>query len=586
MLLLSLASPLLLAWPAAPQATEPPFHLELPAGYGAFESSPEYPGWWLSRHQELPAAFTVRHELIAAAGADAGRLAEQRRRDYWTPGLSKVTARIEPWTGSLAGAPAAGSVIRTQAQDQDRIIVERFQVHLDHLIALTWEGGPDGYAQAQAVLDGFRPPPDWRPAPLELDSGRGGGPAPLASPGHFQIVFDAATEKQDQQVWVTVLFQAAPWLAERGKLRWRIPGEAELVELELDQGVCRIEYPLVHGSDPHRAHELGLAMDRSSLATAQVSLWLAAPALDELLEHPERQVTPPSWQLEARVPAHVTALSAAPADSVSLDQEAGARVIQFPGVASGAGWPFVIMASLAREEVAGLTLMQRVGAKSRDADAPLRFLARVQRALEARLPAAAEGTWAVTSFPATGDRVLPGLLLLDEERGWLRQAIDQDWGQAGSTRRRGLAELVVSRAFGLRLRGSGSAAPFLETSLTAYLAQALLAELGFGDEAEAVAESWRQHDAAAGPLPAPLSLLPRTDLLGPQRLLGRGPLVWQAIERRAGRKRLDAVLSGYLKRGGFWTTEELRAGLEGATGDSWEEFFRLHVYGRKAPPLD
>ncbi|RMH02343.1 MAG: hypothetical protein D6702_09145, partial [Planctomycetota bacterium] len=213
------------------------------------------------------------------------------------------------------------------------------------------------------------------------------------------------------------------------------------------------------------------------------------------------------------------------------------------------------------------------------------FLARAAAELGRSLPAAAAGpVWSVTSFAGTGDRVLPGLLVLDEERGWLQQPVDSAWGPAGGTRRRGLAELAAGRAFGLRLRGRGSAAPFLEASLTAYLARRILADLGHADEAEALLAAWRAHDQAAGELPAPLSLLPREDLFGAQRLLGRGPLVWLAIERRAGRDRLDAVLNGFLKAGGFWTTEELRRALEERTGESWEAFFRDHVYGRRPPP--
>jgi len=585
MLLTLLASPLLLAWQASPQSAEPPFRFDLPAGYAAFTSPPEYPGWWIANHQGGAAAFTVRHQLIEAAGAQADRLAEQRRRDYWTPSLAQLAATIDPWSGSLGGAPAAGNVVRFSVQEQERVVVERFQIHLDHLIALTWEGAPEGFERAKQSLDAFVPPPAWRPAPLELDVGRGGGLEPLRSPGHFQITFDAATKEPGRQVWVTVLFQAAPWLAERGSLRWRVPGEPELVELELDQGACKLEYPLVHEADPHKAHELGMAMDRASLATAQVSRWLAAPVLDELAEQPGRAVTPPSWQLDAWVPAHTSALSAEMAESTRLDKEAMAKLFRFPLVESGRGWPFVVMAPLSRTEIAGLSLFKRTGAKSRDADAPVRMLARLQAALQHRFPEAS-GDWVVTSFPETGDRVLPGLLLLDEERGWLRQAVDQSWGAEGATRRSGLAELVVSRAFGLQLRGSGSAAPFLEASLAAYLGQVLLADLGYEDEAAALLAGWQRHDREAGQLPAPLSLLPRADLLGPQRLLGRGPLVWRAIAERAGDQAFHTALRRFLKRGGFWTTEGLRQALEQATGDSWEEFFRLHVYGRKAPPQD
>jgi hypothetical protein len=585
MLLLPAASSLLLAWCAvAQEAAAPPFHLELPAGYRAFEDQPEYPGWWIARHEGGRAAFTVRHQLLETAGADAARFAEQRRREYWTPSLREVSATVSPWEGPLGGAPAYGSVVRARLGGEDRVILERFQVHLDHLIALTWEGAAGDQPAAEEALAGFLPPPTWRPAPLELDSGRGGGPAPLPSPGHFQIVFDAATEEMARQVWVTVTFQAAPWLAGRGSLRWRVPGEPEPVELELDQGACRLEYPLVHEADPHRAHDVGLVIDRFSIATSQVSSWLAAPLLAELEREPGRGVEPPSWQIEARVPAHVSALSARPAEAEEVDRESGARVVRFPVVEAGQGWPFVLMGQFSAEEIAGLEFHHRSGSKPRDTDGPVRFLARARAALAERLPASAGAAWEVTSFPGTGDRVFPGMLVLDEERGWLRQAVDQQWELPGGTRRRGLAELVVSRAFGLQLRGDGSAAPFLEASLTAFYAQRLLADLGFEEEAAALAARWRSHDEAAGALPAPLSRMPRADLFGAQRLLGRGPLVWAAIEARATREGLDAVLDGFLRRGGSWTTEELRSALEERTGDSWEPFFRRHVYGREAVP--
>lgn len=591
MLLLPCAGLLLLARPAA-QSAEPPFRFDLPAGYGAFVEQTEQPGWWIASAVEPPAAFTVRHQFVEAAGADPVRFAEWRRRDYWEPALAGASPRLEAWQGTLGGGPAAGSIVRFRLREREHVVIERFQIHYDHLIALTWEGPPEAAADANARLDRFVPPASWRPPPLASDLGRGGGPAPLPPLGHFEVTLDAAREA-GAALEVTLLFQAAPWLAERGRLRWRVPGAAEPVELELDRGACKLVYTLRHDGDPGLAAAFGLAIDGLDLAACQASGWLAAPLLPELDAEPQRPVTPPSWRLEARVPAHLRALAAAAPAEERLDAASGARVFQFPRVAPGAGWPFVVVGQFAPVEIAGLRFWRRSGAKARDADAPLRFLARAAAALAARLPAAAALRWEVASFPGAGDRVLPGLLLLEERRGWLSQPLDQadPAAAAGSssalvTRRRGLAELAVARAFGLELRGAGSGAPFLEASLTAWLAGELLADLGFVAEAEAIAAAWEAHDDAAGPLPAPLSLLPRADLAGAQRLLDRGPRVWQALAGRGGRQQLDAVLDEALKRGGFWTTEDLRVALEHATGADWAGFFERHVYGREALPAD
>ena len=84
----------------------------------------------------------------------------------------------------------------------------------------------------------------------------------------------------------------------------------------------------------------------------------------------------------------------------------------------------------------------------------------------------------------------------------------------------------------------------------------------------------------------PLSMMPPDDSYGARRLQSRGARVWQAIEKRAGRETLDALLDGVVAAGVPWSSEDLRTLLEARTEDDWEPFFRDHVYGRLTPVDD
>jgi aminopeptidase N len=57
-----------------------------------------------------------------------------------------------------------------------------------------------------------------------------------------------------------------------------------------------------------------------------------------------------------------------------------------------------------------------------------------------------------------------------------------------------------------------------------------------------------------------------------------------AIEHKAGRDKLDAVLNAAIRKRSWWTTEDLREALEDRTGQDWSTFFRDYVYGRAFPP--
>jgi hypothetical protein len=77
--------------------------------------------------------------------------------------------------------------------------------------------------------------------------------------------------------------------------------------------------------------------------------------------------------------------------------------------------------------------------------------------------------------------------------------------------------------------------------------------------------------------------MPPEDSFGARRLQSRGALVWQAIETRAGREVLDALLDTALAAGKPWSTTALQAALEARTDGEWSDFFRDHVYGRLTP---
>lgn len=585
-LLAALFSSLAQAAQGPPGAAEPPaFRLEVPPGYGPFGRG-EGPGEaWRSSSESGAAQFLVETVALEAPGAVPEAVAADARRRRWDPLLRGSQPRFRSWAGSWAGRHAAGTEIEFRSGGAERAIVERFLVLDDRLVVGTWEGPAQEVSAARAALDTFQLPAAWIPPSFATDPGRGLGPGATVLPPPGTLVVAVTLNPQAAGFQVGLLFEpnpALPW--PDGPPVFLFPASAKGIhgpEAE-EGGGWRLRYE-VNWTREEEATAAGVYPAPQALAALDPG-WLAIPLPPGGEETPEASRTPPAWRLEVAVPAHLAALSWSPPAEETISEELGLRRVVFRAMGPGQAWPFFLVGLFEPVEVSGLTLWQRRSARSLDPEGPLRFLDLLGRALQDWLPGAA-APWAVATFPLPGDRHLPGLVALAEGQEWLRSPLDAPWWRGG-TRRAGLAERMAARAFGLRLRGAGTGAPFLEASLAQYGAWRLLQACGRTEEAEALHRAWRQSEETAGPLPRPLSLLPRADVQGAQRLLTRGPLVWRAIEEQAGRAVLDALLRNRVQAGGIWTTEDLRADLERVTGRDWSPFFERHLYGREPVPAE
>ena len=570
---------------AVQTGTAVPFDLELPEGYGPFAWMEGQASSWEALHDSGNARLEISHWLLEGSGAAAESVARDLRERKWRPQLQALTPRITPWQGEWAGGPAAGSDLAFRQQDEERLILERVRVVGEHLILGSWEGASADAESARQALASFRPPAAWVEAPAapERDDALGLGEAsePLASLGHFEVLLDTTAFLRGS-VAVELWFSASEaWFGEApDRLAWRFPG-GEIQDVDADgDGVFHVEYSLFFGEDPEVAASFGLLLGGNCLAALD-PLWLAVPVLPESAGAVDRPVQPPSWQLRLRVNGFDEGLSWRPAVESQLDEEGRSKLITFPAMAPDRGWPVGVVGRFRQREYAGRSFWVRLGAKGTPPRDLTGFLDELGEAQAAWLPAS-DAEWIALSLPGSGDRVRPGMIILDEERLWLQRPLDDRL--AGRTRRTALAELFASRHFGGQLRGAGTAAPFLDASLAEYAAWRLLQGVGRAAEAEALLQSWREHDRRSGRLAAPVSLLDQRDLAGSQRLLSRGALVWRALEEEVGRPDFDQVLDAQLARGGYWTTEDLRAALEAAVDRSLLEFFSRHVYGKDAPP--
>lgn len=562
----------LLLGAVAQQATAP-FDFELPDGYPAFQAVDTPDGRaWVALHPDGDAQFELRHFLLASPGARADLVAENLRKERWEPLMRDYGHDIVPWEGAWGGLPAAGHRIDFVLGERARVLVQRIAVDHDHLVIATWEGGNDRSAQALTALNAFTIPSAWRSeAAPRIDEDHGIGPHAEAPPviGHIRARVDAR-----DPVFRTVDFRLRFEPADDEPVRvggWRLPPGAELVEESPDAVHYRVSLWAEDGSMTPQA---GLLPGPSCLSGTGVT-WLAMPAA---YATEDGRYAAPDLTLEMLVPPHLMALTDVPA--AERERLEDAQRFVFARRPGGGSWPIFVVGQYEFEEVAEHVVALRRSAESPSFRRPVRFLAELTRAAATWLPAA-DTAWSALTFPGAGDLVLDDLLVFDEANRWFRDPLEASW--LDGTRRTGLARKIGYQVFGRQLAGRGHGAVFLEGSLSEYAAWRLLEATGRSDEADAMLAFWIDNEQQQGELPRPLTRMPREDLAGARRLMSRGGLVWKAIEARAGRDKLDAVLRARVDGGGTWTTEDLRADLERVTEKDWLDWFRRHVYGRMLP---
>ncbi|KAA3607790.1 MAG: hypothetical protein DWQ01_11935 [Planctomycetota bacterium] len=579
-------------------ADPPPFGFTLPEGYGPFQA--QGPGIWVSKALRFRARFEIFSALTESPDADPELVAAHFRRTRWQPSLRGRLEELVSWTGTWAGYPAAGSRFAFSEAGQRWAGFERILVLRDRLVTGLWIGPNAERGIALKALKSLQIPEAWKPEDrVQSDPGKGLGPAAtvLPYPGRLSVVFDAG-DRADGSLGVELRLRPLAGESLPSTLAWKLPSAThcklgpEKPPHPLDpkgrpltkadsQGVHRLSYLLDFQGDREAAAGLGILAGPARIGAFHPG-WLAMPEFPDWQKAAEGFLpAPPAWDLQVRSLAHFTALSWNPALSNELLED-GSRLARFPELAAGQAWPFFALGPYRSHAHPHREVWLRSASRASAPDPALRLLHQLDQTSR-ELLGYREEPWRVMTFPGSGDLNLPGALVLDEDQSWLAKAPDAPW-YGGMHLQAGLAGRIAARAFGLRLRGAGSGAGFLDAALATYWAARLLETVDQKQEAEAMRNYWRQRELDAGPLTQPLSLMDSRDLGGAQRLLSRGALVWQAIENRCGREPLDEILRAFLSQGGFWTTEDLRLALVAKGGKAWDDFFRLHVYGVELPP--
>lgn len=581
-LLAALLPPLALAF--AQQAAEVPFACELPADYPAFAPVAGQAEAWESAARDGSAHFLVRRFQLESAGARAAGVARQLRDQVWGPARIGVRElEFTEFAGGWGGVPeTAGHTVRYRTDDRRLAAVERFAVLHDQLVHFLWDGPEAGLPAALDAAASFRVPDAWIPAPppdRDLHRGLAPGSEARALPWSLEVRLDFVSRRDDGDVEIGVRARPADGGAplSAAEAAWRLPPGAQAIGPAAD-GFFR--YRLPAGDLPEQPlAAFGLIYSpQGDLAALDAAGWLAVP------ETPPGPWLPPSWTLEALHPGHSSLLAPAPWSLTSELGEAGASTRVGP-VPAGLCWPLFVTGRFQKRLSGGATWQLRLDAKAIVPDEAVDVLLRLA-ALDAQWMGGGDGPApAVLSFPGLGDRALPGLFVLDETRDWFNKAADSALG--GLDRRAWLARLVAGARFGGRLRGSGSAAPVLENALAEWYAARLCEAAGFEEAAAALRSSWTAAEAAAGPLPTPLALMPAEEIFAAGRLRTGGARFWTALEAFAGRAALDGLLRGFAAAGAPWTTRELEAALAASLpperADGLRAFLDAHLYGTRKP---
>ena len=578
--LAALLPPLALA--LAQQAGDPPFRCTLPLDYGAFVLVAGQEQAWESLHERGGARCLVQRFQLDASGARADSVLQSLRQQAWgTASLLVGELSFTAWEGDWGGVPeTAGHTVRYRLEGRALAMVERVAVIGDQLVHFLWEGPVESVEVGLAAAASFRVPDAWiPPPPPDRDLHRGVAPKsetlPLPWTLEIQLDFLSRREQGDLEVGVRA-HPVASGSEPPTTPEWVLPAGA--VDLGSDRDGFR-RYRLSGSGDPFQPL-LGWGMrysDQGDLAALDTDRWLAVPRM------PPGNWGRPGWLLEALHPGHQSLLGPAGWTQTTELGDQGARTRIGP-VPAGRCWPFFLSGRFQKRQTVGVNWHLRLDAKAIVADAAVATLHKLMDAANAWLGVAEVPQWTVVSFPGLGDRALPQIFVLDEQREWFQKPAD---GRLGSWNRRAwLARLVASSRFGAQLHGSGSAAPVLENALSEWAAARLLDAAGFTAEAKELRAAWDEAELAAGALPRPLSQMPAEEVLASARLLSAGARFWTALEQTVGRETLDRTLRAFLAAGVPWTTQQLERALaaeDPVRAETLRAFFDAHLYGIRKP---
>jgi len=537
------------------------FQCVLPEGYAAFQRVPGAGATWDAAARDAKSRFQVQYFELEVPGARAELVARDLRQRVWDASFGRQTGYgAFAWQGVWGGLPdSAGHTVRYTRDAVKMAALERIGIVHDRLVHFSWEGPEGGLQAALTCAESFRVPDAWIPAPPPaVDLHRGLAPGSEARPFPWSLAVKVDLAAWQERGVIEVSVRAAsvePGGALPAAGAWRLPDAASALPGAEGEARYRLD---PQGGEAGLAR-WGIARSPQDDLAACDAAWVAAP------DPGPGRFLPPAWTLEVEHAGHVFVAGPDPARPV-FDEAAQRARTRFAAVPAGRSWPFFLAGRFDERLHAGTVWKLRKDAKALTPDLPVAALARLQGQLSTWMPGFQRRA-SLVSFPGIGDRVLPGLIVLDESREWFAQPMDSPLG--GLTRRIWLARMVAASCFGVELRGSGNGAPVLENALAEYAAARLLEGAGWKQDAESLRAWWSQAEAQAGPLPLPLSLLPPEDVLGSQRILTAGARFWMQLETAwATRAKLDAVLQQAVRSGRPWSTQDLVASLAASGGDA------------------
>ena len=564
------ASALLLGFfgPCPPLQDPAPFQLNLPQGYEAFHAVAGQPDAWQAVSEDPLGLFEVRHFLLEAPGAFAEAVAQQQLNNYWRPLLQEGNPRIQNWHGQWAqSSNAAGASIRFLLQGEERAVEFRVALSVDHLILGHWEGSVVQLDEGLSALQSFHAPKTWKTKVAsnnDIENGLGLSSQIYRVPGNWEILVQALPANFSE-IQVSVKLHDAP-----SAHAWHFPEGAIIIQETEESCTYRFQLLAVDGTPTPAA---GLFAGFHFFQALRPD-WLAIPQWNA---PPSSTWLPPAWTLSVQGPAHLKTRSWTTPTSESLQQtEPTYLQTNFPRMPEGRAWPFFLIGNYTQSTLQNRGYHLRNAGRQQSPEDKISWLNRCEEELSQWLKTPPQ-PWFLITGPDTSDWVLPGLLVLDENSAWLSTPLDAHW--QALDRRTALARKVAFRVFGLQTRGVGTGAPFLNHSLSEYLTWRLLERTGKTKEAKALLGWWELREMQLPALRTPLSLFPASDAVGTRRLLSHGGRVWRAMEKRAGRPAMDAVLSTVAQARGTWTTEDLRVLFEAHTKKPWGDFFHAHIYG-------
>ena len=563
-----------------------PFTMDLPESYGAFETDPQRAGTWSATRADDLGKVSVGRFDLGVPGAQLDAVLEDIANRQWRPSLANLPeASLERWSGTLSGLPAGGWEITYRYNESMMAVTQQVAITGNYLILMDWSGPAAGREGMKPYLQSLQLPPDWLPEPTPtVDPARGlSGDLHSPFPGTLSIALDLRNLEEEERIDVLVTYHggaaAESSEEEPQALDWRLPPAARRLEANPGDGPFDVRYQLNIGESHNYGNAYGITRLPGDSFAALDPLWIALPMT---LVQSEELYAPPAWSLTVYHSAHLRCMTAQPV-LTNFQEDTGIMTSAMTQLEAGQAWPFLVMAQYQQRREQDGTWWLRLDAKARTPKEALkarRALVETAQELWGEVP-----EFTLASFPYVGDRVLPGLLLLDEQRGWFDKPIDGQLDDA--PRLVQLARLIAQQRFGARLRGEGTAAQFLERSLAEFATVRLLEQVEWPDAAEMAEElrqSWREREESAGQLPLPLSLIPVDDLYGARRLLSFGPLVWAEIEARMGQEAFDHMLRERTAAPSRWSCADLERELKQRAPDvDWEPFLRASLYGRDLP---